>query len=261
MIAQLTQSVPALERALTILEMLANSRTGLTLPDIVRQSGLPKSSVHCLLLTLQRRGYLHRNEKTSRYMFGLKLFSLANTAISGLKLREEAAPFLRSLVEKTGLTVHMAILEQDEAVLISKVEPQEISRLATWLGKRMDVHCTGLGKALIAQLPEEELSRLIKAHGLPRHNENTVASIRKLRENLAQVVRLGYSIDDEEDEIGLRCIGAPVFNHEAVAIAAVSIAGTIEQVTANNLSVLAENVKQTAASISRVLGYCPGGAV
>jgi len=261
MIAQLTQSVPALERALTILEMLANSRTGLTLPDIVRQSGLPKSSVHCLLLTLQRRGYLHRNEKTSRYMFGLKLFSLANTAISGLKLREEAAPFLRSLVEKTGLTVHMAILEQDEAVLISKVEPPETSRLATWLGKRMDVHCTGLGKALIAQLPQEELSRLIGAHGLPRHNENTVASIKKLRENLAQVVRLGYSIDDEEDEIGLRCIGAPVFNHDAVAIAAVSIAGTIEQVTANNLPMLAENVKQTAASISRVLGYCPGGAV
>jgi DNA-binding IclR family transcriptional regulator len=164
------------------MELLANSRNGLPLADLARQMGLPKSSVHCLLLTLERRGYLHRNQRTNRYLFGLKLFSLANMALSGLELRERAAPFLHKLAEKTRLTVHLAILEQNEAVLIDKVEPLGAFKVATWLGKRMDVHCTALGKALIAYLPEEELGRLIRERGLPRHNDNSIVSPKKLKE-------------------------------------------------------------------------------
>ncbi len=250
-----TQSVPSLDRALTILELLANSRTGLSLPELVERSGLPKSSLHCLLVTLERRGYLHRHQHTTRYMFGMKLFSLANMALSGLKLREQAAPYLRTLMEKTGLTVHMAILEHNEAVLIAKVEPPGIFRLATWIGKRMDVHCTSLGKAIIAYLPCSELDRILKEHGLPRHNDNTLASPKKLKAELAKVARLGYAIDDEEDEIGLRCAGAPIFDHENRVIASISVSGTTSQLTAENLPVLADLVKQTAASISRALGH------
>src|SRR5437763_16635043 len=94
-----TQSVPALEKAFSILEMLAVSGTGLTLPELVRRSKLPKSSVHCILITLQRQEYLYRNQSTGRYMFGLKLFSLANMAISGLQLREQALPHLYALMQ------------------------------------------------------------------------------------------------------------------------------------------------------------------
>ncbi len=252
-----TQSVPALEKALLILEMLASSRAGLSLPEIVKKSGLPKSSVHCLLVTLQRQEYLHRNENTGRYMFGLKLFSLANMALSGLKLREQAAPHLYSLMQQTRLTAHMAILEKNEAVLIAKVDCPVVFRLATWLGKRMEVHCTGLGKALIANLPEERLNELLREHGLPRHNENTIASPKRLKEDLANAAKRGYAIDDEEDEIGLRCIGAPVFDHTGAVIAAISIAGTTTQITGENVHDLAQRVKGAAASISRILGYEP----
>ena len=139
-----------LNKALFILEMLASSRAGLSLPDIVKRTGLPKSSVHCILVTLQRQEYLYRNEITGRYMFGLKLFSLANMAVSGLKLREQAAPYLYSLMQQTRMTAHMAILEQSEAILIAKVEGPGAGRQATWFGKRMEIHCTGLGKAIIA---------------------------------------------------------------------------------------------------------------
>src|SRR5512133_2205804 len=118
-----TPSVPALERALAILELLAASRAGVTLPEVAEKLRLPKSSVHCLLLTLERHGYLHRNEKTNRFLFGAKLFSLGNMALSGLELREVAAPFLRALMESTHLTAHLAILERHEAVLIDKAEP------------------------------------------------------------------------------------------------------------------------------------------
>jgi DNA-binding IclR family transcriptional regulator len=197
--------VPALQKALSILEMLANARVGLALPEIVKRSGLPKSSVHCILVTLQGQEYLYRNESTGRYMFGMKLFSLINKATSGLKLREQSARYLLALMQQTRLTVHMAILEQSEAVLVAKFEARENLRLASWIGKRMEVHCTALGKALIACFPEEELDNLLRDRALPKHNENTISSAKRLKEDLAKSVKRGYAIDDEEDELGFRC--------------------------------------------------------
>ena len=251
-----TPSAPALERALAILELIAASRAGLSLREIAAALRLPKSSVHCLLVTLERRSYLHRNERTNKYLFGTKLFSLANLALSGLELREVAAPLLRGLTERTSLTVHLAILEHHEAVVIDKVEPPGMFKLATWLGKRMDVHCTGVGKALIAYLPEDELDRVVREGGLPRHNDNTIVSFRKLKEQLAAIRRQGYSADDEEDELGLRCIGAPVFDHASKVTAAISISGTTSQVREDNWPLLAREVTETAAAVSQALG-CP----
>jgi DNA-binding IclR family transcriptional regulator len=251
-----TKSVPALDRALQILEMLANSKTGLTLAEITRNLGLAKSSAHYLLLTLVRRGYLHRNRQTGRYMFGLKLFTLANMALGGLELRQQAAPFLIALGQRTELTINMAILDLNEVVLIEKVEPRGIFRLATWVGQRLPVHCTGLGKALLAFLPEPELDRIIK-HGLLRHNENTIVSPRKLKEHLALVRKLGYAVDDEEANIGLRGIGAPVQDSLGQAIASISVSGTTTQITPENLASFAEKVKQTGIAISQQLGFDP----
>lgn len=254
---QATQSVPALTKALSILEMLAGSRSGLSLPDIVKRTGLPKSSVHCILVTLQRQEYLHRNENTGRYMFGLKLFSLANMAVSGLKLREQATPFLYSLMRQTQMTTHMAILEQGEAILIAKIEGLGVSRQATWLGKRMEIHCTGLGKALIAHLPEDKLNEILQERPLPRHNENTLVSAKRLKEDLSATAKRGYSIDDEEDELDHRCIGVPVFGHTRSVVASISVAGTSAQITGENVHALAQKVQNAAAAISSVLGYCP----
>jgi DNA-binding IclR family transcriptional regulator len=141
-----TPSAPAVDRTLSILELLSVTRNGLTLPELSRRLGLPKSSTYCLLVTLERRGYLLRNNRTHRYMFGLKLFSLANMALSGIELRENAAGFLHALMHRSSLTVHMAIIEGDEAVLIEKVEPPGLVRLATWVGKRLELHSSAVGK-------------------------------------------------------------------------------------------------------------------
>jgi DNA-binding IclR family transcriptional regulator len=186
-------------------------------------------------------------------MFGSKLFSLANRALGGLHLGDLSMPTLHALMRKTRLTVHLAILEQHEAVLIAKVDAPGPARLATWLGKRMEVHCTGLGKALISHLSEEELDRLFKERGLPRHNENTLASLKKLREDLVKTAKRGYAVDDEEDEIGLRCLGVPVFGYAGAAVAAVSLAGTTSQITAENVETLATELKLAAEGISRLL--------
>jgi DNA-binding IclR family transcriptional regulator len=253
-----TRSVPSLERGITILELIAGSRNGLAPGDLARQMGLPRSSVHCLLLTLERCGYLHRNERTNRYLLGAKIFQLANMALGGLEVRERAAPLLQQLARDTGLTVHLAILEQNEAVLIDKVEPLGRQKLATWLGKRMDVHCTSLGKALIAFLPEEEVERVIEERGLPRHNDNTIVSPRRLREELARVRANGFATDDEEDEIGARCIGAPVFDSSGGIAAAVSLSGTVAQITEANSADLAARVCETAGALSETLGHKHG---
>jgi len=232
----------------------------MALSELARHLRLPKSSVHCLLLTLEHGGYLRRRKDKRRYVLDVKLFSLANMAMPGIELRERAAPFLLALMKETNLTVHMAILEQCDVILIYKIEPSSIPRVtATWLGKRMDAHCTGVGKALLAYMPNDELGRLIKEHGLPRHNENTIASIRKLKETLVQIKEVGYSVDDEEDEVGFRCIGSPLFDDTGQAVAAISIAGTVLQITEENLHVFAEKVKKTANAISRQMGYSSAG--
>jgi DNA-binding IclR family transcriptional regulator len=137
---QKVYAVPSVSRALAILELLAQSKRGLTLSDISRKLALPKSSVHVLVRTLELIGYLKNNRISKKYHFGLKLISLSNTALENLDLREQARPFLQDLMLKTGLTVHMAILEGAEAVIIEKVEALGMLRLATWVGRRLDAN-------------------------------------------------------------------------------------------------------------------------
>ncbi len=247
-----TQSVPALERSLLILEYLARSRHGATLSQLSRKLQLPKSTSHALLLTFERCGYVERDEQTGRYRLGTRLYALANMALSGSSLRDQAAPFLQKLMRDTGLTVHLAILEQGEAVLIDRVESPGSPHVSTWVGKRMGLHCTALGKALIAHLPEGQIDELVRRQGLLRHNENTIASLRKLHEACYAAVQNGYSIDDEEEEIGVRCIGTPVLNGRGEVVAAISVSGTTEQVT--DVPGIAQRVKDAALALSRHLG-------
>ncbi len=249
--------VPALERALTILECLASTRNGMSFAELAHRLGLAKSSTHVLLSTLERRGYIERAIPSRRYRFGLKLFSLANMAIAGVSLRDEARPYLQALMEKTKLTVHMAILDHDEAVLIEKVEPPGLIKLATWIGKRMDLHCTSLGKALLAHVPEKELDPLLGDRGLPKHNRRTIGSPRKLKQELRRIRKSGYATDDEEDEIGLRCVGVPVFNREAQVIAAISVAGLVSRLPLQRIPSIATVVKETATALSRHYGFSP----
>jgi DNA-binding IclR family transcriptional regulator len=247
-------AAPAVTRALDIFELLAASKIGLTLSDLSNALGVPKSSVHYLLNSLRNRGYVHRNETTKRFLLGLKILTLSNAALSGIELRREAAPYLRRLMEKSGLTVHLAVLEGDEAVLVERIEPPSAPRVATWIGKRMDLHCTGVGKAILAYLPDEDFDRMVREHGFTRYNENTLVSRRRLVEEVARIRKLGYALEDEEGEIGFRCIGCPIFNREGRITAAISVAGTTEEITPERGARLSAYVKETADAISECIG-------
>lgn len=250
-------SVPSIERALSVLQCLGQSKRGFSISEIGRRLKIPKSSAHLILTTLERRGFLQKNTQTGRYHFGLQLVSLSRSAIENLDLREEAKPFLHSLMEESGLTVHLAVLERDEAVIVEKVEAPGLVRLASWIGRRLDVNCTGVGKALIAFLPDEELDYLLKTKDFARHNNRTLVSKSALRKELTLVRQLGYALDNEEDEPGLCCLGAPVFGHNGRAVAAISVAGTASQIRSERVPLLARQVMRAARGISTRLGYVP----
>jgi len=247
-----TRSVPVLERAFGVLELLATSPNGLTLPDVARKLQIPKSSAHCILLTLQRQGYLSRSDRTRRYALGQKLFSLASHALAGQDVREAAMPHLRQLMLATKLNVHLGVLDGGEVILIGKVDPPGATGLATWLGRRMDVHCTGMGKALMAHLPAEELEQFVRSRTFPRHNENTIVSAKRLKQELDTARANGFATDDEEDEVGYRCIGVPVLDRGRV-VAAVSVAGSVVQVTNENKAELVRCLVRAADGIHNSL--------
>ena len=254
-----TPSVPALQRGLAILERIANSRRGLTFAQLARFFDFPKSSVHTLVLTLEREGYLQRDDATGRYMTGRKLVHIAGMTLDGLVVRERAAPLLRTLVADTGMTAHLAVLDRHEVTVVAKVYRPGVHRIATWVGKRMDVHCTSLGKCLVAHLPDEQVDRLINDRGLLRHNEHTIVSPERLKQELARTRALGYAVDDEEEELGGRCVGAPVWDRDGRVVAAVSVAGGIDQINADTLATIAAQVIAAAMAISKELGYRAGG--
>lgn len=248
-------AVPSVTRAMTILELLAQSQRGLTLSEISRRLGLPKSSTHVLLKTLEDIGYLKNSNLTGKFCFGLKMVSLGKTALENLDLREQARPFLYDLMARTRLTVHLAILEGAEAVIIEKVEAPGMLRLATWVGRRLDANSSGVGKALLAFAEEEPAGQRFISRPMARNNKNTIASPERLARELGRVRKLGYAFEDEEGEIGFRCVGAPICDCADRAVAAISVAGTTSQISDERLNSLASMVKTTAKHISEQLGW------
>jgi IclR family KDG regulon transcriptional repressor len=251
--------VQTIERASLILDILGQSPQGISVRDLSTKIKLPKGTTHRLLSSLSYFGYVRQDPKTRNYFLGLKLVEMGNLLLSQLDLRKEAEPFLRDLAERTKETVHMVILDRNEIVYIDKVEldhnPSGL-RMASRVGLRNPAHSCAVGKVLLAHLPEEELDHIIKEKGLPKRTENTITNTTQLKDHLNLVRAQGYAIDDEENEKGIRCIAAPVYNEVGKAVAAVSISGPAFQVTKKVIQErLKKEVMETALKISQRLGF------
>lgn len=243
----------AVERALNILEAAAHRRDGLTNSEISRKLGIPKSSASYILRTLERRGYLHRDTESGRYRLGLKILSLGGDAQANLDIADVALPFMRALEEKIHMTVHLAVLDQGEAVYIEKVEAPGFFKVNTWVGRRMFLHSTSVGKCLLAWLPKHEVEALVRQQGLKKRTPKTIITVSKLLAELEHVKLEGYAVDDEENSLGARCLGAPVFDVTGHVVAALGASGTLSQVDEASMLRLAEAVKEAARRISRQL--------
>lgn len=245
--------LPSVDRTIAVLEFIAQSKRGCSMSEISRGLTLPKSSTFLILGTLVSRGCLKKNAETDRYYFGTNLVRLSRKVLGNLDLRDVARPFINSLMRKTGLVVHLAVLADTEAVLVDRSAPRDSCVGADWIGRALDINCSGVGKALVAFLPDDQFNQMMGAKRLSKHNENTIVTIREFRRDLVLVRERGYALDDEEDELGLRCIGTPIFDGDHNPIAAVSVAGTIEDIPLDRVQILAGTLRQTADEISRRL--------
>jgi DNA-binding IclR family transcriptional regulator len=245
----------AVERALAILEAVAQGSEGLSNAEISRKLQIPKSSASYILRTLEKQGYLNRNPETGKYRVGLKVLSLSRGALSGIDVREVALPIMRHLMERTNLTCHLAILDGPDAVYIEKVEAQGFIRMDTWVGRRMRVHATSVGKALVAHVPQERLETILAEHGMEKRTPKTITTLPRLLKDLEKVRQQGFAVDDEENNIGARCVGAPVFNQDGAIEASIGLSGTINQVNAQTMPRILEALKDAARHISMGMGY------
>lgn len=239
----------AVERALAILEVLDNSRRGLNISELSRKLAIPKSSAHVIILTLERLGYVQKRGDSLNYSLGLRAYGLGLGMMKNLSISEVALPHMRVLVDQLQLPAHLAIPDGDQGVYIQKADAPGLIKIDTYVGRRMDLHCTGVGKILLSFGPPELLERTLAKPAYIRHTRNTITSPRQLMREVARVRSVGYAIDDEEEELAVRCVAVPVHHHGGRFAAALSVVGTTDQIPMDAIESTAVKLVHTAAAI------------
>jgi DNA-binding IclR family transcriptional regulator len=247
--------VQVLDRALAILTVLGNQQGESSLAELCAALNLHKSTVHRLIMVLERHGLVGKNPITGRYRLGLRLFEMGSKAIAALDIREHARPFLVRVQQETQETVNLAILDQGEVLYVEKVEPHRNLRMAASLGGRFPAHSTALGKAMLAGLPEPEVDAILQTHGMKARTPNTITSAADLKAELRTVRAQGYAIDDEENEEGARCVAAAALDHFGRPLVAISVSGPAFRVNKAKVSLIAKSVVEAAEELSGVLGH------
>lgn len=247
--------IQSVGRAFAILEQFHTDRA-LGVTAIANRVGLHKSTCFGLLHTLQQLGYIQRNPETGLYSLGVKMFQLGQDYIIGLDLRTCARPLLVQIVEKFQGTAHLVVVEGRRAVYIDKVEPTQAMAISSRIGQEAPLHCSGVGKVMLAFMSEEECAAVINA-GLRQYTEKTITGKTLLLEELCKIRQQGFGTDNEELEMGLRCVAAPIFNARKQAIAAVSISGPSSRLDFARLDEFSAMVKSCTEEVSRQLGYRP----
>ena len=247
--------VKSVSRALDIIALVGMKKGGLGVTEIANQIDINKSSVFRTLSTLVQYGYIEQDSDTGKYKLGYKFLDISSKLLESIDLRTEAKPFLQELENKTNEVIHLVVYDQGEVVYIEKLEGNETLRTHSKVGKRAPMHCTSVGKAILAHLPEKDVLVIMERKGMPFHTAHTITEIEALLEELKQVRNRGYSLDLEENEYGITCIAAPVFDHLGNVVAAVSISGPTTRMTEERLNQLGTVMIETSQQLSSRLGH------
>jgi len=247
-------TVHVLVKALDVLEALAQHGT-LSLSELGQQVGQPKSSVFRYLVTLEERGYVRRNPDTEQYSLGIKLIELGNLVATQFNVHDEAIGLMRQLLDKFRETVNLAILEDGRVVYLEILEGTQSVRMAARPGQRDFAHSTAIGKSMLAHLSDEDCTAILRRHGLPAMTEATITTLEGLQAELARVRERGYAVDNMENEPGVRCVGAPIFNHQGEVIAAISVSGPAIRITPSQVETIGRELVIATRTISERLGY------
>lgn len=241
-------TIQSLARGLEILDLLASAENGMSVTEFAQRLDVDKSSASRLLQTLAFYGYAEQDTDTRRYVLGHKVLLLSNSVLNRMPLRDHAHPVLKQLTQATGECSHMAILAQGKALYIDQVESPSILRVETEIGTMAPLHCTALGKVLLA------FNHSVVPEALHAHTPRTITDPAALKHHIDQVYRQGYATDDEEHVPGVRCIAAPVYSFRGRVVGAIGISGPAGRMTYDKFPKLAESVLDRAGELSRRLG-------
>jgi IclR family transcriptional regulator, acetate operon repressor len=246
--------VQSVDRALLIIETLAEDDEGYRLTDLAVRTGLSPSTVHRLLATLEKRRFVQFDRGESTWHIGAQSFAIGSTFVRRRNFVTQALPYLRKLRDQTRETANLAVVDDGAMVVLTRVESREIMRSVTKVGGRVPMVASGLGKALLATYSEQDVFAIIQRDGMPRLTSKSIVRAGELCKSLHDIRRQGYSVDDEEALIGLRCVSAVVYDDCSEPLAAISVSGKASRVPNDRLPILGKLVQEVAAELTTALG-------
>ena len=251
----MSREIQSLARGLNILGMLADSDEPMTLTEIAQNLSVDKSTAFHLLGTLASHGFVEQDAKDRQYKMGLRVVELSRRALDRIELRPVAKASLKRLQRSVGESCHLAVLGGGHVVYVDSVESGANLNVNTEIGRRAPVHCTAIGKALIAWLSPEDLKGLVDGAPLTRFTPRTITTLRELVSHLETVRERGYAVDDEEFDTGVRCVATAVRDYRGKVVASVGISGPAIRVTLERVPEIGQMVMETAQEVSRLLGH------
>jgi IclR family KDG regulon transcriptional repressor len=249
--------VKSVERALALLELLGAGEESLGISELARRSGLPVGTVHRLLNTLNHLGYVEQDIETRKYALGIRILHLRGAVAQRLKLGEQAMPIMKTLMRRVNETVHLAVLSEGEVFYVDRIEGFQTQNMYTQIGKRGPVHCTALGKAMLAYLPDTVVDQIVATKGLPRKTAKTITDPALFKAELKRIRQRVFAVDDNESEPAVRCVAAPIRDYNGKVVAAVSISGPAARMRPDRDQELSKEVCWAAQQISAGLGFVP----
>jgi IclR family acetate operon transcriptional repressor len=246
--------VQSVDRALHIIETLAEDDEGYRLSDLAVRTGLSTSTAHRLLTTLEKRRFVQFDRTESKWHVGAKSFAVGATFTRRRNFVAQAMPYLRKLRDQTRETANLAVVDDESIIVLTRIESREIMRSLTKVGGRVAMVASGVGKAVLATYPDDDVSAIIRRHGMPRLTEKSIVRASDLFRELAAVRRQGYAVDDEEARMGLRCVAAVAFNDCSEPLAAISVSGMTSRVTEERLPELGKAVCEVARELTVAIG-------
>ena len=248
------EKVRVLDRAFDVLEILSIHNAPMRLSEIAAASGLSKSTVHRLLTAMLARSVVAKTNDGD-YTIGYKIIEMASMHINDLELVTEAAPYLSNIARELDLTAHLGILEGAEVVYLEKLDGHPNAQRYTQVGQRSPAFCSSIGKCLMAGMSRDELDDVLDECDFKRYTPHTITNRRDYIEHLRQVRQQGWAMDDEEYEVGHRCIGATVYDYRGLPVAAISASGSVNLLTDDRIEGTIRKVKEWAGQLSRQIGY------
>jgi DNA-binding IclR family transcriptional regulator len=249
--------IQSYRRMMDVLQCFSTSARRLTLAQIAMSTGLPRPTVHRILGALKEIGFIEQDVKGGGYMLGIGLYELGSLSLANMDLHREAQPFVEQLARQCSASVHLGIFNGHAVVLIERGEVDEPRKRLSARLETAPIHCTGVGKAVGAFLPDEVVHR-VAAEGLQGYTPHTLTTLAALQRDYAKIRRRGYALDNEELQLFVRCVAAPIRNASGRVFAGISVSGPADRMTADLQQQLAPIVVETALAISRHLGFAGG---